>query len=161
MIEIKQHILDYINDHFGISECFVKDYPLSTYIDSLDALEIIVDLETKYHIRIEDLWYDKWRSMTVDDIAKCVYDKLIELGQNDINLHAVENADKRISEVGTLDYGISAVADYDNGLTQGFKDGAKWMLDKVCAKFVEINKNTDGIVRHIVDVDQLRKELEK
>ena len=45
---------------------------------------------------------------------------------------AVENADKRLKEIDKLDFAISAWADYDNGLTQGFKDGAKAMLEKAC-----------------------------
>lgn len=45
---------------------------------------------------------------------------------------AVENADKRLKEIDKLDFAISAWADYDNGLTQGFKDGAEAMLEKAC-----------------------------
>lgn len=45
---------------------------------------------------------------------------------------AVENAEKRLKEIDKLDFAISAWADYDNGLTQGFKDGAEAMLEKAC-----------------------------
>ena len=45
---------------------------------------------------------------------------------------AVENAEKRLMEIDTLDFAVSAWADYDNGLTQGFKDGAEAMLEKAC-----------------------------
>lgn len=45
---------------------------------------------------------------------------------------AVENAEKRLKEIDKLDFAVSAWADYDNGLTQGFKDGAEAMLEKVC-----------------------------
>ena len=44
-----------------------------------------------------------------------------------IAIAAVENADKRLKEVDKLDFAIAAIADYDNGLTTGFKDGAEWM----------------------------------
>jgi hypothetical protein len=45
---------------------------------------------------------------------------------------AVENAEKRLKQIDKLDFAISAWADYDNGLTQGFKDGAEAMLEKAC-----------------------------
>lgn len=45
---------------------------------------------------------------------------------------AVENAEKRLKEIDKLDFAVSAWADYDNGLTQGFKDGAEAMLEKAC-----------------------------
>ena len=45
---------------------------------------------------------------------------------------AIDNADKRLKEIDKLDFAISAWADYDNGLMQGFKDGAKAMLEKAC-----------------------------
>lgn len=45
---------------------------------------------------------------------------------------AVENAEKRLKEIDKLDFAVSAWADYDNGLTQGFKDGAETMLEKAC-----------------------------
>ena len=44
---------------------------------------------------------------------------------------AVENAEKRLKEIDKLDFAVSAWADYDNGLTRGFKDGAEAMLEKV------------------------------
>lgn len=60
--------------------------------------------------------------------------------QSRIHLAAVENADKRLKERPNT---ICAWADYDAGLIQGFKDGAKWafgkggvdMMDKREAKF--------------------------
>lgn len=50
---------------------------------------------------------------------------------------AVENAEKRLKEIDKLDFAVSAWADYDNGLTQGFKDGAETMLEKACDWLVE------------------------
>lgn len=47
--------------------------------------------------------------------------------QSRIHLAAVENADKRLKERPNT---ICAWADYDAGLIQGFKDGAKWAFGK-------------------------------
>lgn len=49
---------------------------------------------------------------------------------------AVENACKRLKEVDRLDFAVAAIADYDNGLTTGFKDGVEWadktMINAAC-----------------------------
>lgn len=47
----------------------------------------------------------------------------------DIDTAAVENADKRLNE--PRDFVVNAIADYDNGLTTGFKDGVEWLLQQV------------------------------
>ena len=46
--------------------------------------------------------------------------------EEEIQIVSVENADKRLTEIANLNFAISAKADYYNGLTQGFKDGANW-----------------------------------
>lgn len=42
---------------------------------------------------------------------------------------AVENAERRLKE--PRDFVVNAIADYDNGLTTGFKDGALYTCDKL------------------------------
>lgn len=56
----------------------------------------------------------------------------------DIDNAAVDNADKRLKEIHNLDFAIAAIADYDNGLTQGFKDGAIWMHDELMGKIYDL-----------------------
>lgn len=51
----------------------------------------------------------------------------------EVKIAAVENADRRLAEIPKLDYAISAKADYDNGLTTGFVDGAEWGYNKAIA----------------------------
>lgn len=55
---------------------------------------------------------------------------------DEISYHSVINADERLKEIPKLDFAIAAIADYDNGLTQGFRDGAVWakevMIDRAC-----------------------------
>ena len=46
----------------------------------------------------------------------------------DIDTAAVENADRRLAE--PRDFVVNAIADYDNGLTTGFKDGVEWLLEQ-------------------------------
>lgn len=71
----------------------------------------------------------------------------------DINTAAIDNADKRLKEIPNLDFGIAAIADYDNGLTTGFKDGAHWVkgiiIDAACELFERYvdNFKTEGGVK--------------
>jgi hypothetical protein len=46
----------------------------------------------------------------------------------DIDTAAVENADRRLTE--PRDFVVNAIADYENGLTTGFKDGVEWLLEQ-------------------------------
>ena len=46
----------------------------------------------------------------------------------DIDTAAVENADRRLAE--PRDFVVNAIADYENGLTTGFKDGVEWLLEQ-------------------------------
>ncbi len=43
-----------------------------------------------------------------------------------ITIAAVEHADKQLQKVDEFDFAVAAIADYDNGFTDGFKQGAKW-----------------------------------
>ncbi len=55
----------------------------------------------------------------------------------EVKIAAVENAGRRLAEIPKLDYAISAKADYDNGLTTGFVDGAEWGYNKAIAEVCE------------------------
>ena len=76
-----------------------------------------------------------------------------------IAYEAVENACKRLKEVDRLDFAVAAIADYDNGLTQGFKDGAEWMYQKLLNGSVEWLKSHADFYNNdftgTLDVDQL------
>ena len=82
---------------------------------------------------------------------------------------AVENAEKRLKEIDKLDFAISAWADYDNGLTQGFKDGAEAMLEKACDWLVmnasdyaiSITEDDDDCVVSLDMVEDFRKAMEE
>ena len=43
-----------------------------------------------------------------------------------IAIAAVEHADKKLQRVDEFDFAVAAIADYDNGFTDGFKQGQKW-----------------------------------
>lgn len=46
--------------------------------------------------------------------------------KEEIGVAAVEHADKQLQRVDEFDFAVAAIADYDNGFTDGFKQGAQW-----------------------------------
>lgn len=73
---------------------------------------------------------------------------------------AVENAEKRLKEIDKLDFAISAWADYDNGLTQGFKDGAEAILEKTCEWLLRNASDYDCFVSGDL-IKDFKKAMEK
>lgn len=46
----------------------------------------------------------------------------------DIGVAAAENAERRLNEA--QGFVVNAIADYNNGLTTGFKDGVEWLFEQ-------------------------------
>lgn len=46
----------------------------------------------------------------------------------DIGVAAAENAKRRLN--GAQGFAVNAIADYNNGLTTGFKDGVEWLFEQ-------------------------------
>lgn len=63
----------------------------------------------------------------------------------DIQTASIENADKRLAE--PRDFVVNAIADYENGLTTGFKDGAEWMRKKALSVFFDFFKGNPTFIR--------------
>lgn len=63
----------------------------------------------------------------------------------DIQTASIENADKRLAE--PRDFAVNAIADYENGLTTGFKDGAEWMIQKAMAAYFDYFKGNPTFFR--------------
>lgn len=63
----------------------------------------------------------------------------------DIQTASVENADRRLAE--PRDFAVNAIADYENGLTTGFKDGAEWMRKKASCALFDFFKNNPTYLR--------------
>lgn len=63
----------------------------------------------------------------------------------DIQTASVENADRRLAE--PRDFVVNAIADYENGLTTGFKDGAEWMCKKALRVFFDFFKGNPTFIR--------------
>ena len=75
METIRKTILDYIDDKIGY---ITEGERLGDFMDSLDAIEMVMWLEKTYDISIsDDDWYT-WDKSTVDDIVKYIHGRLHE-----------------------------------------------------------------------------------
>ena len=75
METIRKTILNYIDDKIGY---ITEGERLGYFMDSLDAIEMVMWLETTYDISIsDDDWYT-WDKYTVDDIVKYIHGRLHE-----------------------------------------------------------------------------------
>ena len=78
---------------------------------------------------------------------------------------AVENADKRLKNTDKLGFAIAARADYDNGLTIGFKDGVEWadktMINAACEWLLHNAHLYVGEFTGDIDEEHLLKEFRK
>lgn len=87
--------------------------------------------------------------------------------EEEIRIASVDNADKRLKEIPNLGFAIDALADYDNGLTRGFNDGAKWadktMIDKACKWLEDWDRRTMFELSMIMGskfIEDFRKAME-
>jgi acyl carrier protein len=59
----------------------MKQYVLSSYLDSLDIVDLVIEIERHYDIIIDD--YNDWGDMFVDDIVKYINSKINGYGEED------------------------------------------------------------------------------
>ena len=73
METIKKDILTYLDNQIGE----LRDIDmLGDYMDSLDAVEMIMWIEKKYDIVIDDEDWFNWNSGTINDVVSYVYGRL-------------------------------------------------------------------------------------
>jgi acyl carrier protein len=75
MEEIKTHISDYLKEHIKVDDYDINKLCLGQYMDSIDIVELVIDLEKTYNIDFNDDWFD-WGKITVDEIVECTNRKL-------------------------------------------------------------------------------------
>lgn len=71
--EIKQFIIDHLNERFSISIDDLKNEGLTIShglnMDSLDVVELVMEIEDNFEIQIPDTTAESWDKKTIDQIA--------------------------------------------------------------------------------------------
>lgn len=79
MDNIKEYISEYLKNTRNVDEYDINNSILSLYLDSLDIVDLVVEIEHHYGITIDD--YNDWEDMFVDDIVKYINSKINGYGE--------------------------------------------------------------------------------
>lgn len=83
------------------------------------------------------------------------------MNKEELQIKAIDNANSRIKAVDRRC--LTAIADYDLGLIQGFEDGAEWMLDDPTggALLYTVEKTAERTKREMIEkaVKWLKEEM--
>ena len=79
MEEIRNYIETYLKETCKVYDHDIKQYALSSYLDSLDIVDLVIEIERHYDITIDD--YNDWGDMFVDDIVKYINSKINRYGE--------------------------------------------------------------------------------
>ena len=74
MSKICKEIADFIKDRWNVQEEDLEAQPLVDYLDSLDRIELGMELERMYDITIMDEELKDWAWFS--DVVICVYNKV-------------------------------------------------------------------------------------
>ena len=73
--EIKEHLLDFLTKRLGVTAAEICDSKPRDFMDSLDTIEMVMEIERTYGFDINNDW-ELWDDSTLDDIVQYVSDKL-------------------------------------------------------------------------------------
>lgn len=79
MEEIRNYIETYLKETCNVYDYDMKHYALNSYLDSLDIVDLVIEIERHYDITIDD--YNDWGDMFVDDIVKYINSKINGYGE--------------------------------------------------------------------------------
>lgn len=79
MDNIRGYISEYLKNVCDADEYDINNSTLSLYLDSLEIVDLVIDIEQHYGIVVDD--YNDWGDMFVDDIVKYINSKINEYGE--------------------------------------------------------------------------------
>lgn len=74
MDEIKKYLSEYIKEQSYADDYDINNCVLNSYLDSLDIVDLVIEIERHYDITIDD--YNDWDEMYLDDIVRYIKNKL-------------------------------------------------------------------------------------
>lgn len=75
MSEIKDFVLEYLNKYHDLDEYDINHTLLGMFMDSLEILDFVIEIEKKYEFDMDDDWA-QWEDYTVDDVVIYIKKKL-------------------------------------------------------------------------------------
>ena len=75
MNEIREFLINYIVDKFSVDKEDVKTEPMCYLMDSLDIVDLIMEIETHYNFEFEEDFYETIGERTLDEIVEYIKQK--------------------------------------------------------------------------------------
>ena len=79
MDNIRGYVSEYLKNVCDADEYDINNSTLSLYLDSLEIVDLVIDIEQHYGIVVDD--YNDWGNMFVDDIVKYINSKINGYGE--------------------------------------------------------------------------------
>ena len=79
MEEIRNYIETYLKEICKVDGYDINHCPLSLYLDSLDIVDLVIEIERHFDITVDD--YNDWGDMFVDDVVKYINSKINGYGE--------------------------------------------------------------------------------
>lgn len=76
MKDIKEFLLTYFEVKLSTRREDVGNDTISNFMDSLDIVDFVLEIETRYNIDVEDDFYETIDERSVDEIAEYIKTKL-------------------------------------------------------------------------------------
>jgi acyl carrier protein len=70
MTNIEKHLINYAKTVLEVSDDEINNLSLSYYMDSLEIVDMICDIEMTYGIEIGVVECDNWPDLTIKEIAE-------------------------------------------------------------------------------------------
>ena len=69
---IRKHLIDYLTNRLELNEYELEDCKLHHFMDSLDIVEMVFEIERVYFVDLYDKWLE-WEDRTLDEVIDCIY----------------------------------------------------------------------------------------
>ena len=74
MEKIKEYLSDYLKKNCNADDYDINNTVLNLYLDSLDIVDLVLEIENHYNITIEE--YHDWGDVFLNDIVKYINEKI-------------------------------------------------------------------------------------
>lgn len=74
MCEIKNFVLECLNEYHDLEEYDINHTLLGDFMDSLEIVDFVIEIEKKYKFDVDDWSY--WEDYTIDDVVKYIKSKI-------------------------------------------------------------------------------------
>lgn len=76
MEEIREHLSSFIKKMNPVDDADINELVLGDYLDSLELVDLVLEVEETYHIEIDERDVNKWPDMHLMDVVQYIKNKI-------------------------------------------------------------------------------------